>query len=58
MRLSECKLGLLLNFYTKSLKNGIKRLILWDTLRNFVLNFVLLCDAKKSYTEFHNGSTK
>jgi len=28
MRLSECKLGLLLNFYTKSLKNGIKRLIL------------------------------
>ena len=28
MRLSNCKLGLLLNFYTKSLKNGIKRLIL------------------------------
>ncbi|MDD2323584.1 MAG: GxxExxY protein [Bacteroidales bacterium] len=28
MRLSECKLGLLLNFYTKSLKYGIKRLIL------------------------------
>jgi GxxExxY protein len=28
MRLSECKLGLLLNFYTKSLKHGIKRLIL------------------------------
>ncbi len=28
MRLSECKLGLLLNFYTKSLKDGIKRLIL------------------------------
>lgn len=28
MRLSDCKLGLLLNFYTKSLKNGIKRLIL------------------------------
>lgn len=28
MRLSGCKLGLLLNFYTKSLKNGIKRLIL------------------------------
>ncbi len=28
MKLSECKLGLLLNFYTKSLKNGIKRLIL------------------------------
>jgi len=28
MRLSESKLGLLLNFYTKSLKNGIKRLIL------------------------------
>jgi len=28
MRMSGCKLGLLLNFYTKSLKNGIKRLIL------------------------------
>lgn len=28
MRLSECKLGLLLNFYKKSLKYGIKRLIL------------------------------
>ena len=28
MRLSESKLGLLLNFYTKSLKNGIKRFIL------------------------------
>ncbi|MEW6195142.1 MAG: GxxExxY protein [Bacteroidota bacterium] len=28
MRLSNCKLGLLLNFYTKSLKDGIKRLIL------------------------------
>jgi len=26
MRLTNCKLGLLLNFYTKSLKNGIKRL--------------------------------
>lgn len=28
MRLSGCKLGLLLNFYTKSLKDGIKQLIL------------------------------
>ncbi|NOX66685.1 MAG: GxxExxY protein [Chlorobi bacterium] len=28
MKLSNCKLGLLLNFHTKSLKNGIKRLIL------------------------------
>ncbi|MHB8581112.1 MAG: GxxExxY protein [Ignavibacteriaceae bacterium] len=28
LRLSGCKLGLLLNFYTKSLKDGIKRLIL------------------------------
>ena len=28
MRLSECRLGLLLNFYKKSLKDGIKRLIL------------------------------
>lgn len=28
MKLSGCKLGLLLNFYTKSLKNGIKRIIL------------------------------
>ena len=28
MRLSGCKLGLLLNFDTKSLKDGIKRLIL------------------------------
>lgn len=28
MRLAGCRLGLLLNFYTKSLKNGIKRLIL------------------------------
>ena len=28
MRLSESRLGLLLNFYAKSLKNGIKRLIL------------------------------
>ncbi|MEM0542657.1 GxxExxY protein [Flavobacterium sp. j3] len=28
MRLSECNLGLLLNFYKKSLKDGIKRLIL------------------------------
>ena len=28
MRLSGIKLGLLLNFYTKSLKGGIKRLIL------------------------------
>ncbi len=28
MKLSGCKLGLLINFYTKSLKNGIKRLIL------------------------------
>ncbi len=28
MKLSNSKLGLLLNFYVKSLKNGIKRLIL------------------------------
>ena len=28
MRLSGCRLGLLLNFYTKSLKDGIKRLLL------------------------------
>lgn len=28
MRLSGCQLGLLINFYTKSLKDGIKRLIL------------------------------
>jgi GxxExxY protein len=28
MRFSRCKLGLLLNFYKKSLKDGIKRLIL------------------------------
>lgn len=28
MKLSDCKLGLLLNFYKKSLKDGIKRLIL------------------------------
>ncbi len=28
MKLSECRLGLLLNFYKKSLKDGIKRLIL------------------------------
>jgi len=28
IRLSDCKLGLLLNFYKKSLKDGIKRLIL------------------------------
>ena len=28
MRLSKSKLGLLLNFYTKSLKHGVKRLIL------------------------------
>jgi GxxExxY protein len=28
LKLSGCKVGLLLNFYTKHLKNGIKRLIL------------------------------
>jgi GxxExxY protein len=28
LKLSGCKVGLLLNFHTKSLKNGIKRLIL------------------------------
>lgn len=28
MKLSGCHLGLLINFYQKSLKNGIKRLIL------------------------------
>lgn len=28
MRLSNCKLGLLLNFYKRSLKDGIKRLII------------------------------
>jgi GxxExxY protein len=28
MKLSECKLGLLVNFNVKSLKNGIKRVIL------------------------------
>jgi len=28
MQLSKCKVGLLLNFYTKSLKNGIKRVVL------------------------------
>ena len=28
MRFSNCKLGLLLNFYKKPLKDGIKRLIL------------------------------
>ncbi len=28
MRLSDCRLGLLLNFYKKSLKDGIKRLII------------------------------
>ena len=29
MRLSNCKLGLLLNFYKRSLKDGIKRLIIY-----------------------------
>jgi GxxExxY protein len=28
LKLSGCKVGLLLNFYSKSMKNGIKRLIL------------------------------
>ncbi|MDX9883404.1 MAG: GxxExxY protein [Prolixibacteraceae bacterium] len=28
LKLSECKVGLLINFYTKSLKDGIKRLAL------------------------------
>ena len=28
MQLSKCSVGLLLNFYTKSLKHGIKRLVL------------------------------
>lgn len=28
LQLSKCKVGLLLNFYTKSLKHGIKRLVL------------------------------
>ena len=28
MKLSDCRLGLLINFYVKSLKNGIKRFIL------------------------------
>jgi GxxExxY protein len=28
LKLSGCKVGLLINFYTKSLKNGIKRLVL------------------------------
>ena len=28
LQLSKCKVGLLLNFYTKSLKNGIKRVVL------------------------------
>jgi len=28
MRFADCKLGLLINFYKKSLKEGIKRLIL------------------------------
>jgi GxxExxY protein len=28
LKLSGCKIGLLINFYTKSLKDGIKRLIL------------------------------
>ncbi len=28
LQLSQCSVGLLLNFYTKSLKNGIKRLVL------------------------------
>lgn len=42
MKLSGCKLGLLINFYTKSLKNGIKRLILWDTLSSTLWNFVFL----------------
>jgi GxxExxY protein len=28
LKLSDCKVGLLLNFYTKHLKDGIKRLIL------------------------------
>ncbi|HAF30086.1 MAG TPA: GxxExxY protein [Bacteroidales bacterium] len=28
LKLSGCKVGLLLNFYTKSLKDGIKRLVL------------------------------
>jgi GxxExxY protein len=28
LRFSKCKLGLLLNFYKSSLKNGIKRLVL------------------------------
>ena len=29
MQLSKCNVGLLINFYTKSLKNGVKRLVLW-----------------------------
>jgi len=28
LQLSKCSVGLLINFYTKSLKNGIKRLVL------------------------------
>jgi GxxExxY protein len=28
LQLSKCKVGLLLNFYTKSLKHGIKRVVL------------------------------
>jgi GxxExxY protein len=28
LQLSQCSVGLLLNFYTKSFKNGIKRLVL------------------------------
>ena len=50
MRLSECKLGLLLNFYTKSLKNGIKRLILWFIEKLWVELGDTLCNK--------NGITK
>ena len=38
MRFSNCKLGLLLNFYKRSLKDGIKTIdFISKTLRNFVL---------------------
>lgn len=47
MRLSNCKLGLLLNFYKKSLKDGIKRLII-QTLCYIVLNLVKLCATNKT----------
>jgi len=43
LKLSGCKLGLLINFNTVLFKNGVKRVITWTIIVSFVKILCELC---------------